>query len=139
MRRRGAGPLRPSRARILRVEAILQAQLVRQAHALRESHKLRATGEKNVLSVIHLDIIDLERGRAAAEQTPAFKKLQDPGLRPPVNGAKRAEAGETPTDDRYALESHDRTTTRNFSVFDSAARARSGSPGSRSIFFSSSS
>ena len=52
---------------------------------------------------------------------------------------RRRKSGEPAADDGYALESHDRTTTRSFSVLESAARARSGSPGSRSIFLSSSS
>lgn len=90
-----------------------------------------------MLPVIYLDSVDFERRRAAPEQTASLEDLyvRTRLLEP----ERRRKPGESGADDGYALESQERTTTRNFSVFDSAARARNGSPGSRSIFFKSSS
>jgi len=90
-----------------------------------------------MLTVVDLDAVDLKRGRSAAEQAAALEKLDTcTGI---FEAKRRRKPGKASADDGYALDSHDRTTTRSFSVFESAARARSGSPGSRSIFFSSSS
>ena len=120
-----------------RVEAILQTQLVSHTDALREPNELGATGKEDVLPVIDFDAIDLERRSAAAQKAAALKNLD---VRSGILETKgRGEAREPCADDGYALESHDRTTTRSFSVLESAARARNGRPGSRSIFLSSSS
>ena len=121
-----------------RVEAILQVQLVLHSDALREADELRAAGKKDVLAVVDFDAVDLERRRAAAEQAAALEELD---VRAGILQVerRRSRPARPRSDDRYALDSHDRTTTRSFSVFESAARARNGSPGSRSIFLSSSS
>ena len=90
-----------------------------------------------MLAVVDLDAVDLKRRRAAAEKPAAFEELDPkPGIFQ-VEG--RRKSGEPGSDDRYALDSHDLTTTRSFSLLESAARARKGRPGSRSIFLRSSS
>ncbi len=90
-----------------------------------------------MLAVVDFVAVDFERRRAAAEQPAAFEQLDaGAGVFEIERGGESGEAG---ADDRYALLSHERTTTRSFSVFESAARSRSGRPGSRSIFLSSSS
>ena len=90
-----------------------------------------------MLPVVNFDSIDLERGSASSQETAALEEFD---ARTGVfEVERRRKSGEPAPDYGYALESHERTTTRNFSVFESAARARSGSPGSRSIFLSSSS
>jgi hypothetical protein len=62
-----------------------------------------------VLSVIHLDAVDFERGGAAAEEATAFEELDVfTGL---LEIECRGEAGEAAANDRYALDSHERTTT----------------------------
>jgi hypothetical protein len=138
-----------------RIKAILQAQLALHPDASSEADELLAASEKDVLAVVYLNAADLERGGAAAEQTASFEELDsDTGL---LQAQGRRKAGQATANDGYrwrgvagaqevremtdgyALESHDRTTTRSFSVFESAARAFNGSPGSRSIFFNSSS
>ena len=96
-----------------------------------------AAGKKDVLPVVNFDAADLERRCAAAEQAAALEELDaSAGI---FQVERRGESGESASDDRYALESHDRTTTRSFSVFESAARSFNGSRGLRSIFLSSSS
>ena len=90
-----------------------------------------------MLAVVDFDAVELEGRRATAEQTASLEKLD---VRAGFLQAKRRRAaGEPRPNDGYALESHERTTTRSFSVFESAARALSGRPGSRSIFLRSSS
>ncbi len=90
-----------------------------------------------MLAVIDFHAVELEGSGASAEQPAAFEELDvRAGF---LQAQGRRESGEPGPDDGYALESHDRTTTRNFSVLESAARARNGSPGSRSIFLRSSS
>ena len=74
--------------------------------------------------------------KAAAKKPAPFEKLDaEPGIFQ-LEGCR--EPGQPGPDDRYALDSHDLTTTRSFSLLESAARARKGRPGSRSIFFRSS-
>ena len=111
-RREGRGT-KPSRVAASRedrcVETCLQVKLVAHSDGLREVDKLRAARQKD----------DVRSGR--------------------LERKARGETGEAASDDRYALDSQDRTTTMSFSVLESAARARSGRPGSRSIFLSSSS
>lgn len=136
----GAGSESPASAvarKNVRVEAILQAQLVLHPDAACEADELLAASEKDVLAVVYLNAVNLERGGAPAEQTASFEEL-DAGTGP-LQAQGRRKTGKPAADDGYALESHDRTTTRSFSVFESAARAFNGSPGSRSIFFNSSS
>jgi len=110
-----------------RIEAFLQAQLVLHADALREAHELGATGQENVLSVINLDAVDLKRSGAASQEAAALEELDvfsrfleierrgkagepaadDGHGRPSVAGAQDGRE----TTDRYALDSHERTTT----------------------------
>ena len=150
MRRRrertGAQPAGPAVARKnVRVEALLQTQLPLHPDAAREVNELRAAGQEDVLPVIYFLAADFERRRASAQQPAALEHF-DVGTLRFLQLERGGQTRETSADDRnarsggaYALESHERTTTRSFSVFDSAARARSGSAGSRSIFLSSSS
>ncbi len=112
-------------------------QLVAHPDGLRETDEIAAACQEDVLSVVNLDAVYLKRGGAPAEDAAALEErdLGSGGFERERGG----EAGEAPADNGYALESHDRTTTLSFSVFESAARERRGSPGSRSIFLSSSS
>ena len=92
-----------------RIEAFLQAQLVLHADALREAHELGAAGQEHVLSVINLDAVYLERSSAAAQETAALEELDlFSGC---LEIERRRETGEPGADDRYALDSHERTTT----------------------------
>ena len=103
----------------------------------REIDKLGAARQENVLAVVDFHAIDLEGGGPPAEDAASLEELD---VRSGALECKaRGETGEPASDDCYALDSQDRTTTMSFSVLESAARARSGSPGSRSIFLSSSS
>ncbi len=80
-----------------------------------------------MLTVVDFFAGDLERRGAPAEQAAALEELDvETGF---LKIERRGEAGEPRADDGYALDSHERTTTRSFSVFESAARARSGRPG----------
>lgn len=103
-----------------------------------EGDELRAARQEYVLSVIHLMPVNFERSRATAKQPAAFEEVHS-GAR--ILQFERSRQARKPgSDDRYPLLlSHDLTTTRNFSVFDKAARSRNGRAGSRSIFLSSSS
>lgn len=84
-----------------------------------------------MLTVVDFDAVDLERRRASAEQAAAFEELD---VRAELFEFYRGgEAGEAGSDDGYALESHDFTMTRSFSVGARAARRCSGSQGSRAI------
>lgn len=105
--------------------------------ALGEADELIAAGKKDVLPVVNFDAADLERRRATAKQAASLEEFD---VRAGIfQVERRRKSGESASDDRYALESHDRTTTFSFSVFESAARSLNGSPGLRSIFLSSSS
>ena len=121
-----------------RVETLLHVQVTFHSDPPRESDELGAAGQKHVLPVVDFASVDFERRRAAAEQPAALEKLDArAGILQFQSGGQ---SRQTRADDRYPLLlSHDLTTTRNFSVFDSAARARKGSAGSRSIFLRSSS
>jgi len=120
-----------------RIETWLQRNLVAHSDGLRKVDKLGAARQKDVLAVVDFHAVDLEGGGAPAEDAASLEKLDVRSGRLERNA--RGETGEPASDDCYALDSQDRTTTMSFSVFESAARARSGSPGSRSIFLSSSS
>jgi hypothetical protein len=62
-----------------------------------------------VLSVIYLDAVDFERRGPAAEKAAAFEELDVfTGL---FEIECRGESGQAAADDRYALDSHERTTT----------------------------
>src|ERR1700722_801884 len=119
------------------LEALLQMQLLFHADARGELDELVAAGQEDVLAVIDLDAVDLKRRCPAAKKPAAFEELDaKPGIFQ-VKG--RRETGKPGAGDRYALDSHDLTTTGSCSLLESAARARKGSPGSRSIFLRSSS
>lgn len=120
-----------------RVETCLQVNLVAHSHGLREIDELRAACQKDVLAVVDFDAVDLEGGGPPTQDAASFEKLDVRSGR--LERKSCGETGEAASDDRYALDSQDRTTTMSFSVLESAARARSGRPGSRSIFLSSSS
>ena len=139
-RREGRGT-KPSRVAASRedrcVETCLQVKLVAHSDGLREVDKLRAARQKDVLAVVDFNAVDLEGRGPAAEDAASLEKLDVRSGR--LERKARGETGEAASDDRYALDSQDRTTTMSFSVLESAARARSGRPGSRSIFLSSSS
>lgn len=104
---------------------------------LREIDKLRAARQEDVLAVVDFHAVDFEGGGPPAEDAASLEKLDVRSGR--LERKARCETGEAASYDRYALDSQDRTTTMSFSVLESAARARNGSPGSRSIFLSSSS
>jgi len=121
-----------------RVEAILQVQVLVHPDAPCERNELGAAREEDVLPVVDFVPVDFERGRAAAEEAAALEEF-DVGTSffQFEGGGQTRESG---ADHGYPLLlSHDLTTTRSFSVFESAARSRNGRPGSRSIFLSSSS
>jgi hypothetical protein len=107
-RAKGAGP-EPAACTVARenarVEAILQAQLVLHANASGKADELIAAGQKDVLTVIDLNAVDLERGRAAAEQTASFEELDvSSGVLQPQGCRK---TGDPSAHHRYAFESHD--------------------------------
>ena len=142
MQRRGQGrgakpPRLAARARGSSRRNTLAGEADRPCRRLREIDKLRAARQEDVLAVVDFHAVDLERGGPAAQDTAALEKLDVRSGRFELKS--RCETGEAASDDRYALDSQDRTTTTSFSVLESAARARNGSPGSRSIFLSSSS
>ncbi len=58
-----------------RVEAPLQVEAIRHADALREAHELGAAPEKDVLPVVDLAAVDLERSRSPTKQPTAFEHL----------------------------------------------------------------
>jgi len=120
-----------------RVETCLQVKLVAHSDGLREIDKLRAARQEDVLAVVNFHAVDLEGGGPPTQDTASLEKLDVRSGR--LERKACGETGEAASDDRYALDSQDRTTTMSFSVLESAARARNGRPGSRSIFLSSSS
>lgn len=133
--------VQPPRAAVTRenssIETFLQVHLAVHADPLRETNELGAAREENMLPVIDFHSVDLKRRSAAADKAAALEELH---VRAGVLEMKSCrQTGEPRADDRYALESHERTTTRNFSVLESAARSLNGRAGSRSIFFNSSS
>lgn len=137
-RRRHIGCPKPTAltARIYdHVEAILQMERIAHSRALDETHEFGAARQIDVLSVIDDVAVNLERRRASAEQTAAFKKFYVPAR--VFEFERGGKAGQAAADDRYTGRSQDSNTTCSFSPFDSAARSRSGSCGSCSILLSS--
>ena len=139
--RREGGGTKPPRFAAARedrcVETRLQVKLVPHSDCLREIDKLRAARQEDVLAVVDFHAVDLEGGGPTAQDAASLEKFDVRSGR--RERKARGETREAASDDRYALDSQERTTTMSFSVLESAARARSGSPGSRSIFLSSSS
>ena len=62
-----------------------------------------------MLSVIDFDTVDLERRGAAAQETTALEEFDVFTGFFEIEGC--GEAGQPAADDRYALDSHERTTT----------------------------
>ena len=58
-----------------RIKAVLQAQLALHSDAACEADELLAASEKDVLAVVYLNAVNLERSGAAAEQTATFEEL----------------------------------------------------------------
>jgi hypothetical protein len=112
-------------------------KLIAHSDGLREIDKLRAARQEDVLPIVDFHAVDFEGGGPPAQDAAPLEKLDVRSGR--LERKARRETGEAASYDRYALDSQDRTTTMSFSVLESAARARNGSPGSRSIFLSSSS
>ena len=109
----GAGSESPASAvarKNVRVEAILQAQLVLHPDAACEADELLAASEKDVLAVVYLNAVNLERGGAAAEQTASFEELDaGTGL---LQAQGRRKTGKPAADDRLRAReprSHDHT------------------------------
>lgn len=121
-----------------RVEALLHVQVTLHPNASCERDELGTARKEDVLTVVDFVPVDFKGSRASTEEPAAFKEFDvSAGVFEFQRGRQTGQSG---TDDRYPLLlSHDLTTTRSFSLFDSAARPRSGSAGSRSIFLSSSS
>ena len=114
------------------VEAILEVKRVLQSRPLDEADEFRAARQVHVLSVIDDAPVNLKRGRASSEQPASFEEMHFASALLEIRG--RSEPRQAAAGDCYPGRSHDATTTRNFSPFESAARARSGRCGSRSIF-----
>lgn len=103
-----------------RFETRLQFEFIGETGTAREFDECGATGEEHVLTVVDFNAVDFERRRTAAKQTAAFEELD---VRAELFEFYRGcESGEARSDDGYALESHDFTMTRSFSVGASAAR-----------------
>lgn len=113
------------------VESILQVERVAHTGALHEVHEFGAACKEHVLPVVDDVSIDFERRCAPAQQSASFKYLDvPPGL---LEMGRRSQPRKSAADDGYAGLSHDPSTTRSFSLRESAARSRSGNCGSRSI------
>ena len=85
-----------------------------------------------MLAVVDDVTVHLERRRATPEQTAAFEQFH--ARTGALEASRRSKTRKAAADDRYTCgRSHEPTTTRNFSPFESAARPCSGNCGSRSI------
>ena len=103
-----------------RLEPRLQLELVGKAGAASKFDERGAARKEHVLTVVDFDAVDFERRRTATEQAAAFEELD---VRAELLQFNRGgETGEAGSDHGYALESHDFTITRSFSVGARAAR-----------------
>ena len=97
----------------------------------REPDKLGVAGEKDMLAVIDLAPVDPERCGPPPKNAAPLEELDLASRLLELHPGR--ETRDSCSDDPYAVVSHDSTATRSFSTFDSEARWRRGSSGSRSI------